>query len=107
MQRFRRNLIRAPIPVQNAFPHKTVKGRMRPVAGGVHMTVFDRIVMDVIDVPRQVVLVAYLVLPIAPLPDAPLAFAPAAGIDAIDLFKPARKPHLDQRPARQHLSFVR
>jgi len=42
---------------------------MRPVGYASNETVFDGIDVDVIDVTREVVLVAYRVFPVAPLPN--------------------------------------
>jgi hypothetical protein len=59
------------------FSHPAVVAGPRPVFDVFDETVLDRVVMDVIDVSLEVALVANLMLPEAPLPDAPFAFAAA------------------------------
>ena len=48
---------------------------MRPVADPLHQAMFHGVVVNVIDMPREVAVVADRVLPIAPLPKRELAIA--------------------------------
>ena len=52
---------------------------MRPIAGPRHQTVFHRIKVNVIDMAREVGVVAQRVLPIAPLPYSLFTFGDFAG----------------------------
>ena len=51
---------------------------MRPIPDSLYKAMLDRIDMDVVDVTRQVLLIANSVLPITSLPDAALALGGAA-----------------------------
>ena len=49
------------------------------------MAMLDRIVMDVIHMPRKVIFIAYLVFPVAALPYAALALLAPARADALGI----------------------
>jgi hypothetical protein len=63
-------LSHAPTPIRrNNFTFNVfMERRMRPICYALHPAVLDGIVMDVIHVPRKVVIIPDLVFPIAPLP---------------------------------------
>jgi hypothetical protein len=50
-----------------------MKRRKRPVARRSHMTMLDRVEVDVFDMPPEIDIITDRVFPVAPLPDAPLA----------------------------------
>ena len=52
---------------------------MRPIPDSLYKTMLDRIDVNVVNVPGQIVLIADRVLPITPLPDAALPLGSAAG----------------------------
>jgi hypothetical protein len=58
--------------------HHTMERRIRPIPDPWHEPMLDRVDMDVIDMTREIVLIANGTLPIAPLPDAAFAFGGAA-----------------------------
>ena len=60
--------IASPIVWQRPLLHVAMKRRVRPIAYALHMTVLDRVEMNVIDVPIQIRLVADRILPIPTLP---------------------------------------
>ena len=64
------------------------------------MAMLDRVVVDVVQVPREVVLVANSMFPVAPLPDRTFAFAASRCADRVVAVRrcPAELP-LDQHPA--------
>ena len=64
---------RRPIPGIRASAHVVRKTRMRPLDRRLGPPMLDGVVMDVIHVPCQIGVIANLVLPKAPLPDAALA----------------------------------
>src|SRR6266850_1278154 len=66
-----------PIRRQNAGPHVAMERRVRPAARAGSKAVFDRIVVNVVDMPAEVRVVPYRVLPKASLPHVVLA-APVA-----------------------------
>ncbi len=78
---FRGDVIRLPIWRKNAIPDKAMDGRIRPIAWRFQIAVLDRIVMDVIHMPRKIVFIAYLMFPITALPYARLtpAYAVSQG----------------------------
>lgn len=66
-------LTAGPVGWQQALGDMAVNGGEGPVRGTLGVAMLDRIEVDVIDVPLQVVLTADAVLPVTSLPDAPLA----------------------------------
>jgi len=80
---------------------------MGPIHRTRNPTVLHRVEMNVIHMPRQIGLIPDLMLPIAPLPDATLAFGLAADADVLDFSHPPRKPCLDLRPAQRIIGVVR
>jgi len=68
---------RRPIGGQQTAPDKHVKRRIWPVAHPTNQLVLDRIEVDVVDVPLEIKLVPYRVLPKAPLPKCVSAIAMA------------------------------
>src|SRR5574337_1639419 len=59
----------------------------------------DRIEMHVLHMTGEVAVVPNLVLPITPLPNAPLTLAPPARANRLRPWQPPRKAGLDERPA--------
>ena len=70
--------VRGPIGGDDALADEPMDARMRPIGGFGYVSVFDRIVMDVIHVAAVIVFVANPMLPEPALPDAAFAFAFAA-----------------------------
>ena len=58
-----------PIAHIQPIAHITVKCRIRPIGGVLHIPVFDRVVVDVIGMTGKIVFIADLMLPESPLPD--------------------------------------
>src|SRR6266436_9925026 len=58
--------------------HHAVERRIRPIRYPRHKPMLDRVDMNVIDVSREIIVIANGMLPIAPLPDAAFAFGGAA-----------------------------
>ncbi len=79
---------------------------MRPVGGTSDITVFDGVVMDVIDVVVKVVFVLQGVFPKPPLPYATLAFALATGVDAFGFGNASGKSGFDQHPAGRVIGII-
>jgi hypothetical protein len=71
--------ITRPILGIDSKPHHPVERRMRPIPDPRYKAMLDRIDMDVLDVPCQIVLITNRVLPITSLPDPALALGGAAG----------------------------
>src|SRR5665213_3750567 len=71
--------------------HHAMKRRMRPVAYPCHESMLDRVDMDIVDMPREIGLVANGVLPIASLPDPAFAPAGTAGGNVLALQEAAWK----------------
>ena len=70
------------------------------------MPVFDRIEMDVIEVPHKIVLVTQRVLPIAPLPNPTLSLGGTAGRDPFAAGQTARKSAFDQPPSQREIGIA-
>jgi hypothetical protein len=66
--------IAAPISGYIALFYVSVKAAVGPVADARYKTVLDRVVMNVIDVARQISFIADRMLPITSLPNAFLPF---------------------------------
>ena len=64
----------APIDIQQFLFDMAMKRRVRPVLHLPNQSMLDWIVVHVVDMPLQVQVVAYLVFPKTPLPDAFFAF---------------------------------
>jgi hypothetical protein len=62
-----------PIGGQYTLGHIAVEAAVRPISGARYVPVLDWIVVNVIDMPLQVGIIANGVLPITPLPDTFLA----------------------------------
>ena len=62
-------IIQYPVLVKT-LTNKSMIRRPGPVFNGIHQSMFDRIVMNIIDVLVQVLLVPYLMFPEPPLPNA-------------------------------------
>src|SRR6516164_1567670 len=82
----------SPIRGIDAEPNHPVKRGVRPIFHPRHQAVLHRIKVNVIRVPREVVLVTQGVLPIAPLPNAALAFSQAALGDPLGCRQGAGEP---------------
>src|SRR3954447_26737638 len=61
--------VAAPILGQFSARYVSMKARMRPIAYARNKPMLHRIEMDVVDVPRQICVVADRVLPVAALPN--------------------------------------
>ena len=72
---------------------------MRPIGWADDVTMFDRVVMDVIDVVTKVVFVLQGMFPKSALPHTSLAFALATGVDAFGFGDVSGKSGFDQHPA--------
>ena len=70
------------------------------------MPVFDRIEMDVIEVPHKIVLVTQGVLPIPPLPNPALSLGGTAGRDPFAAGQTARKSAFDQPPPQREIGIA-
>jgi hypothetical protein len=70
------------------------------------VAVLHRIEVKVIEVPREIVLVAQCVLPIPPLPNPALASGGATGRDSFDARQSMRKAAFDQAPARGEMRIA-
>ena len=70
------------------------------------MPVFDRIEMDVIEVPDKIVLVTQGVLPIPPLPNPALSLRGTAGRDPFAAGQTARKSAFDQPPPQREIRIA-
>src|SRR4030067_680428 len=57
----------------NTRPHVFVKGGMRPIPHPRYVVMFDRVVMNVLDMPREIDFVADLMFPEPPLPQCAFA----------------------------------
>ena len=71
------------------------------------MTVLDRVAMNVVDMPRIVVITADHVFPVTPLPDAALAFFLPAVATPFSAGQISREAGLDQSPALCKSRIVR
>jgi hypothetical protein len=65
--------VAAPIGRQQSLFDVSVKTAVRPILDLQNMSMLDRVVVNVIDVTRQIVVAANRVLPVTPLPDAFIA----------------------------------
>ena len=79
--------------------YPTRKRRMRPFVWCAHMAMFDRVVVNVINMPLVIPLVANRMFPITPLPDTAFAFAFTARRNVFAAINAARETCLDQSPA--------
>jgi hypothetical protein len=71
---------------------------MRPIRDCSDISVFDRVEVDIIDMGREVLVVAYAVLPKAPLPDAALAASHTCLEPALAHRQAAGENRLDDPP---------
>ncbi len=78
---------------------------MRPIAGASYETVFDGIVVNVIDVPRVVVVVANCMLPISSLPKGEFAVDVALD-DFAPLEQTTAKVSFDAPPSSRKVCIV-
>jgi hypothetical protein len=76
---------------------------MRPIGDAGYKTVFNRIVVDVVDVALEIGVVADGVFPIAPLPNAFLAFCYFAGGTRRRWRQAARESLFDTAPPRREI----
>src|SRR5690606_11177514 len=65
-------------PIRRIHPstHRAMKGGIRPIHHASDVAVLERVDMDVIRVTTEILFIADLVLPVAPLPDAALIAQP-------------------------------
>src|SRR5262249_49409379 len=89
----------APIRWQEPLRNVTMKRAVRPIRDFRHISVLDRIEVNVVDMPFQIAIVTDGMLPIAALPDS--AFAPGdfAGCSRRLSGEAARESTFDQAPA--------
>ena len=79
---------------------------MRPIHRPCHVTVFHRVIVDVIHVALIIFLIAYQMLPEAPLPDAPFAFRCPASVAPFTRRQFARESDFDQHPTSRKILVV-
>ena len=73
--------VATPIGGVNSVADKSVKGEVRPILHLLHQTMFDRVVVDVIDMVGKVAFITDLVLPKPALPNRGFASLGFAGVD--------------------------
>ena len=83
-----------------------MKRRIWPVANPTHVSMFDRIEMNVVSMPRKILFIAQSMLPIAPLPNAAFALFRAARGPALVGRQTARERRLDQPPPQRKISVA-
>jgi hypothetical protein len=100
---------RRPILRIDSGPDVTMKTAVRPIPGCTYIAVLDRVVMDVLDVPGKIGLVAQDVLPEPMLPNGLLAFFSLGVVRRCPQIGPAvlAEPSLDEAPARREIRVVR
>lgn len=91
----------SPIPAQQTFCDVSMQRGMWPIHCATYPPVLHRVVVNVIDVPREVRIVADLMLPIAPLPDTALPLCHTSWSTVFVGADPAREAGFDQCPARR------
>ena len=80
--------------------------RIRPIPHALDVAVLDRIEMNVIDMPREIAFIAERVLPIAPLPQAALAFAGTARRNTFVGRQVMREDCFDEAPSQCKIGIV-
>jgi hypothetical protein len=70
------------------------------------VAVLYRVEVGIIEMPREIVLVAQRMLPIPPLPNPALAFGGAAGGDPFNSGQTMRKPLVGQAPTRGEICIA-
>ena len=83
-----------------------VEGGIRPVRDALHQAVFDRVVVDVIQVLGVVVVVSDAMLPVTSLPDGALASASAASARRHIVRHPHCEARLDQPPSQRVVCII-
>jgi hypothetical protein len=83
-----------------------MKRAVRPVRDFGHISVLDRIEMDVVDMPLQIPIIADGMLPIAALPDSAFAARRLARRARHLSGKTARKSTFDQAPAQGEIGVA-
>ena len=73
--------------------------RIRPIRNAQHLPVFDRIEVDVVDVPAQIAFIADQVFPVPALPDAAFPSGHALRATPLLRWQAARKARLDLGPS--------
>ena len=98
----------APVGRVEAGFDEAGKAGVRPVAGRLGEAVLDRVVVNVIDMPCVVVVIAYLVLPVAVLPNGLLALGEACGVGYVfqDRIAVFGKCGFDEAPAGRKVGIV-
>src|SRR3990172_4696221 len=79
---------------------------MGPIHRRCHVTVFHRVMVDVIHVPLIILFITYQMPPEAPLPDAALSLSRPASVAPFARRQPARESALDQHPAGGEILVV-
>ena len=79
---------------------------MWPIGSAAHMSVFDGIEMDVIDVSLEIQVTADEVFPEAALPDSTLSLLDPACGTPFAARNPGREPRLDVMPARRKIAVT-
>jgi hypothetical protein len=92
-----------PIPLVSTFPDEPMKRRMRPPVRALGMLMFDRIKMDVIQMPVHICWIAYRMFPKPALPNGSRALAKPRWrprpLDSTGSQIPSREPGLEIRDA--------
>lgn len=96
-----------PVRIDSSVANVSMDAGPAPIRRACHMTVFHRIVVDVIEMPREVRVVTDAVLPVTPLPDAPLTLVDPAGIALLQFGYPTGKTGFDQTPPRRKVDIAR
>jgi len=90
----------APIRCQEAVFDEAMERGIGPVCRTMHPAVLYRIEMDVVDMPREIGVIADLMFPVAALPDAAFSFGASAGVRGFGAGQLSREARFDQRPAQ-------
>src|SRR5262245_5257826 len=93
---------RIPRPILGVHTRQnhSVKRRIGPILHSRYMAVLHRIEVNVVGVALKIALVPYRVLPVSPLPNAPLILAVPAARNLLTLGQGSRELGLDQSPAQ-------
>src|SRR5712664_2847968 len=82
-----------------------MKAAVRPILDLRNVSMLDRVVMNIIDVTGQIVVIANSMLPIAPLPDAFVAFFNLASGTHVWTGKATRKFSFDDSPTQREIQI--
>src|SRR5690606_38695671 len=98
-----------PRPIRRIHPstHRAMKGGIRPIHHASDVAVLERVDMDVIHVTAKILLVADLVLPVAPLPDAALIAQPIRQGTRLAQRQASRELTFQYLPAHREVGIAR